>query len=203
MDPLALARELRERFPGTKVVMMSPLGYSAPHEASVAGWVTKPIKPLLLRRQLVDLISEVDGNGWEEASVASTSLIEHGSRRILLAEDNPVNQKVAVSMLKAIGITADVAANGFEVLQALERQKYDIVLMDVQMPEMDGLEATRRIRNLGSKTWIVAMTAYAQEGDREECLKTGMNDYLSKPIRMEELEAVLERGSRVLGAEAS
>jgi PAS domain S-box-containing protein len=203
MDPPVLAGEIRERFPGTKVVMMSPLGYAAPHEASVAGWVTKPIKPLLLRRQLVDLISEVDGNGWEEASVASTSLIEHGSRRILLAEDNPVNQKVAVSMLKAIGITADVAANGFEVLQALERQKYDIVLMDVQMPEMDGLEATRRIRNLGSKTWIVAMTAYAQEGDREECLKTGMNDYLSKPIRMEELEAVLERGSRVLGAEAS
>jgi CheY-like chemotaxis protein len=169
----------------------------------VAGWVTKPIKPFLLRSQLVDLISEDHAKGLEVASGTSPSQVEHGSLRILLAEDNPVNQKVAVSMLKILGYTADVAANGFEVLQALARQEYDIVLMDVQMPEMDGLEATRRIRSLDRKTWIVAMTAYAQEGDREECLKTGMNDYLSKPIRMHELEAVLGRGSQALGAGAS
>ena len=203
MDPLALAREIKERFPRTKVVMISPLGHGALHEASVAGWITKPIKPFLLRSQLVDLISEDHAKGLEVASGTSPSQVEHGSLRILLAEDNPVNQKVAVSMLKILGYTADVAANGFEVLQALARQEYDIVLMDVQMPEMDGLEATRRIRSLDRKTWIVAMTAYAQEGDREECLKTGMNDYLSKPIRMHELEAVLGRGSQALGAGAS
>jgi PAS domain S-box-containing protein len=203
MDPLELAREIGERSSRTKVVMISPLGYSVPHEASVAGWVTKPIKPLLLRRQLVELITEGEAKVLEAASGSSPSQVEHGSLRILLAEDNPVNRKVSMSMLKTLGITADVAANGFEVLQALERQEYDIVLMDVQMPEMDGLEATRRIRSLGGKTWIVAMTAYAQEGDREDCLKAGMNDYLSKPIRMQELEAVLERGSQALGAGAS
>jgi PAS domain S-box-containing protein len=202
MEPLELAREIEERYSRTKVVIMTPLGHSAP-EARVAGWVTKPIKPLLLRRQLVDLIAEEDAKGRDRVSGTSPSRIEHGSLRILLAEDNPVNQKVAVSMLKTLGITADVAANGLEVLQALARQEYDIVLMDVQMPEMDGLEATRSIRILdgkNGKTWIVAMTAYAQEGDREECLKTGMNDYLSKPIRMQELEAVLKRGSQALGA---
>jgi PAS domain S-box-containing protein len=205
-DPLALAREIGERSPGTKTVMIGPLGYSAPHVASVGEWVTKPIKPLLLRRQLAALIYDGDGRVREDArsdSAPSAPRIEQGSLHILLAEDNPVNQKVAASMLKTLGIKADVVANGFEVIQALEQQKYDIVLMDVQMPEMDGLEATRRIRSRDSKTWIVAMTAYAQVGDRDECLKTGMNDYLSKPIRMEELEAVLERGGRVHGAEAS
>ena len=202
-DPLDLAREIGKRSPRTKIVMIGPLGYGAPHEASVEEWVTKPVKPILLRRQLTALIYGSDGRVRGEAradTAPSAPRIEQGSLRILLAEDNPVNQKVAASMLKTLGITADVAANGFEVLEALERQKYDIVLMDVQMSEMDGLEATRRIRSRDSKTWIVAMTAYAQEGDREECLKTGMNDYLSKPIRMEELEAALERGSRDLGA---
>jgi PAS domain S-box-containing protein len=203
MEPLELAREIKDKSSMTKVVVMIPLGYSAPLGTSVSGWVTKPIKPLLLRRQLLDMIAEEDAKGRDMVSGTSPSRIEHGSLHILLAEDNPVNQKVAVSMLKTLGITADVAANGFEVLQALARQEYDIVLMDVQMPEMDGLEATRRIRSWGSKTWIVAMTAYAQEEDREECLRAGMNDYLSKPIRMQELEGILVRGSHAIRVGAS
>ncbi len=112
--------------------------------------------------------------------------------RILLAEDNAVNQKVARSMLKKIGYEADVAANGLEVLQALERQPYDVVLMDVQMPEMDGIEAARRIRERwhnGPK--IIAITAYALEGDRDRCLNAGMDDYISKPIKIEELQSKL------------
>jgi PAS domain S-box-containing protein len=114
--------------------------------------------------------------------------------RILLAEDNAVNQMVAIQMLKRLGYSADVAGNGLEVLQALERQPYDVVLMDVQMPEMDGLVAAQEIRKLWPKgPRIIAITAYALKGDRERCLAAGMDDYISKPIVIEELRRVLER----------
>ena len=116
--------------------------------------------------------------------------------RILLAEDNEVNQMVALKMLEKIGYQADVAANGQEVLQALERQDYDLILMDVQMPEMDGLETSKKIR----KQWpngpkIIAMTAYALEGDRERCLEAGMDDYIAKPVKMNELADILVKYS--------
>ncbi|MDQ1262385.1 MAG: hypothetical protein QG575_1566, partial [Euryarchaeota archaeon] len=113
--------------------------------------------------------------------------------RILLAEDNAINQMVAIQMLKRLGYNADVAGNGIEVLQALERQPYDVVLMDVQMPEMDGLVAAQEIRKLWPKgPRIIAITAYALKGDRERCLAAGMDDYISKPIVIEELRRVLE-----------
>ena len=117
--------------------------------------------------------------------------------RILLAEDNPVNRRMAVLMLKKLGYNADSVANGREVLQALERQSYDLILMDVQMPEMDGLEATKEIRKLwpSGGPRIVALTAHAIAGDREKCLGVGMDGYLCKPINMEELKAVLNSES--------
>ena len=117
--------------------------------------------------------------------------------RILLAEDNMVNCRMATLMIKKLGYEADSVANGHEVLEALERQTYDLILMDIQMPEMDGLEATRAIR----RRWpsggprIIAFTAHAIQGDREKCLEAGMDDYLSKPINLEELKAALERAS--------
>jgi PAS domain S-box-containing protein len=115
--------------------------------------------------------------------------------RVLLAEDNIINQKVMLRMLNKLGYFADVAFNGLEVLQALERQPYDVILMDIQMPEMDGFEATRAIRKLwasADQPKIIAITAYALEGDREKCLEAGMDDYISKPVKMEELQEVLK-----------
>jgi CheY-like chemotaxis protein len=112
--------------------------------------------------------------------------------RILLAKDNLVTQKVALQMLKKNGYEADVAANGLELMEAIERQPYDIILMDIQMPEMDCLEAAEKIR----KRWnnvpkIIAITAYALDGDRDRCLDVGMDDYISKPMLLDELRSKL------------
>ena len=119
--------------------------------------------------------------------------------KILLAEDNPVNQKLALRLLERMGYHADVAGNGLEAIAAIEGSVYDVVLMDVQMPELDGLEATRRIRARwpgAAGPRIVAMTANAMEGDRETCLAAGMDDYVSKPIRPETLGAALTATTR-------
>ena len=114
--------------------------------------------------------------------------------RILLAEDNAVNQKLALRLLDQMGYRADVASNGLEAVESVQRQSYDLVLMDVQMPEMDGLDATRAIRKIADlqQPRVVAMTANAMQGDREMCMAAGMDDYVSKPIRVQELvEALL------------
>ena len=113
--------------------------------------------------------------------------------RILVAEDNAVNQKLALRLLSQMGYRADVASNGVEAIESVQRQSYDLILMDVQMPEMDGLEASREIdrRWSGTRPRIVAMTANAMQGDREECLAARMDDYITKPIRVEALIAAL------------
>ena len=116
--------------------------------------------------------------------------------RILLAEDNLVNQKLALRLLETMGYEADLASNGVEAIEHIERQRYDVVLMDVQMPELDGLEASRRILArwpCGQRPRIVAMTANAMQGDREACLAAGMDDYITKPIRVDQLVDALAR----------
>jgi CheY-like chemotaxis protein len=123
--------------------------------------------------------------------------------RILLADDNRTNRRVALGQLHSLGYAARAVANGLEVVNAMEQLSYDVILMDCQMPELDGYETTQTIRNRekslnGSCPWkapvyIIAMTAHAMEGEREKCLAAGMDDYLTKPVRIPELEAVLER----------
>jgi CheY-like chemotaxis protein len=133
------------------------------------------------------------------AQVASPTMLlaERLPLRILLAEDNVVNQKVALRMLDRLGYHADLAATGIEAVEAVKRQSYDVVLMDLQMPEMDGLEATRHIRAdaPAQQPRIIAMTANAMANDREHCLAAGMDDYVSKPVRLEDLRAALERAA--------
>ncbi len=176
---------------------------------SVAAKITKPIR----RRELHDLLVRI----LEDAAAPADEALVAGHRpaaaavplRILLAEDTAVNQKVVLLMLERLGYRADLAADGIEAVEALRRQSYDVVLMDVQMPRMDGLEATRRIHQLlaeKKRPRIIGLTAHAMSGDRERFLRAGMDDYISKPIHLDELRAALLRAgtsSIVLGAPAS
>ena len=115
--------------------------------------------------------------------------------RILVAEDTPSNQKTIIEMLKRLGYRADLAANGVEAIQALKQRTYDLVFMDVKMPEMNGITATIEIRQRwpDNNLKIIAFTAYALKGDREKCLRAGMDDYIAKPVLMKDLEAILRK----------
>jgi PAS domain S-box-containing protein len=202
MDGLTLAGEIRRHRDARTLplIMLTSLGRRAETDAEpFAAHLTKPIRP----SQLYDALMGVFGGRTGERAVmpAGTPSGRPGPRstlRILVAEDNAVNQQLTLLILQKLGYRADVAADGREALEALERQPYDVVLMDVHMPEMDGLEATRRIHQrweAGDRPRIVAMTANALEGDREACLAAGMDDYISKPIREEALATALGRAA--------
>lgn len=158
-----------------------------------AAYLTKPVR----QSELFDSLAAVfSGQGAHSKKPMLTRHkvreLRRSNARILLAEDNITNQQVALGILKKLGLRADVVANGAEALKALEQIPYDLVLMDVQMPEMDGLEATRQIRDPESAVQnhtipVIAMTAHAMAKDREKCRKAGMNDYLSKPVAPEAL----------------
>jgi PAS domain S-box-containing protein len=200
-----------------ELVMLTSSGMKDVETAGLklAAYLTKPIKPAILYSTLLDVFGTEFGQ--PDATEGAATLATPGAAadresgvagagaeagtflrqaRILLAEDNLVNKQVALLLLKRIGLRADTAGNGLEALESLKRQSYDIVLMDVQMPELDGLEATRRIRaghrDYG-RPYIIAMTANAMQGDREICLSAGMDDYIGKPVRIDELSGALSR----------
>ena len=189
-----LLREIKSgKYGGARVLFLAPVGYRSSSKMQADGWLTKPVRTLMLHNRLMELLSnDVMENTKAKNVTPNAADKKQLPLRILMAEDNLVNQKVAMSMLKRLGYKADVANNGLEVLQALHEKSYDVVLMDIQMPEMDGLEATRRIRDSGLNTRIIAMTAHALEGDKAECLQAGMNEYITKPINIEELRKALE-----------
>jgi GAF domain-containing protein/CheY-like chemotaxis protein/HPt (histidine-containing phosphotransfer) domain-containing protein len=206
MDGLDLAAAIHQRAPGLPIVLASSVSQ---HDVAVdPRWpasgigavVTKPIKASPLHAAVATVLGTSREDGAEgAASALDEGLATRHPLRILLAEDNVVNQKLAIRLLEKLGYRADIVANGLEALEALERQTYDLLLSDVQMPEMDGLEATRQILERwpeGERPWIIAMTAEAMSGDRERCLEAGMNDYVAKPIRVDELVAAIKRTPR-------
>lgn len=179
--------------PLVSVVSQTDCLQTAPHSPHR---LIKPIRPAALRTVLAAAL----GFGRPSGSSVPAEIPAHPVMpplRLLLAEDHPVNQQVALQMLKRLGYRADVAVNGLEVLEALRRQSYDVVLLDVRMPELDGLETARRIRRQeGEQPWLIAMTANALQGDRERCLEAGMDDYVSKPVQVRDLRKALLRSRR-------
>ena len=202
MDGAMLAGEIRKHNVSIPLRLCSSMAQRGLGEYRTLfnAFLAKPIKPSLLFDVLAGLF---DPSRLAPVSAPKTSAfdMEMASRhplRILIAEDNAVNQKLAIRMLEQMGYRADLASNGLEAIEAITRQPYDVILMDVQMPEMDGLDATRKIRMIQTvaQPRIVAMTANAMQGDRELCLAAGMDDYISKPIRANELvESLMRAGS--------
>ncbi|MDJ0555810.1 MAG: response regulator [Microcoleaceae cyanobacterium MO_207.B10] len=207
MDGLTLATKIRE-FPALKtlpLVMLTSVGCAIGNaRANLHACLNKPIKAAQLHEVLMEIFANQEIRVKPPAKVnVDTYLATRLPLRILVAEDNVVNQKVALSMLGRMGYRPDVVSDGVEVLKALEKVPYNLVFMDVQMPEMDGLEATEQIfqqygRDLNGRPVIVAMTAGAMDSDRDICLQTGMDDYVSKPVKVGALQEVLEHWGRIL-----
>jgi PAS domain S-box-containing protein len=226
VDGPQLVADIRALVGGTPVslVLLEPFGVG---RLSLQEWMvgeqiavlSTPVKPARLYEVLVSLFSgEVEHvqiqetlGGWGEVGslrgegAELAQIAHHYPLRILVAEDNTFNQKVILLLLARLGYHARVVAHGGEVLAALEQEAYDVVLMDVQMSGMNGIETTRALRDRGGNgdvsiyPWIIAMTAHVLEGDREQCLAAGMNDYIAKPVRLEELIAALKRAAQQVG----
>jgi CheY-like chemotaxis protein len=201
MDGFAVAKQIRLSYKhqGTKVILLTsasrPSDVARCRELGISDYLSKPIKQSELFDAIVTATAEHTGR--RERYGSTSACIEASERplRVLLADDNPVNQTLAMRILEKLGHKVQVVNNGKEALGRAQSEQFDVILMDVQMPEMDGLEATTAIRDAEASTGkhvpIVAMTAHAMKGDREKCLSAGMDGYLSKPIRIDELKQAM------------
>jgi two-component system, sensor histidine kinase and response regulator len=206
MNGFTLIERIRQRpeLSAAIVMMLTSAGHRGDaarcQELGISAYLLKPVRQSELREAIARVLSAHENHGaiplitrysLGDARDPSTVL------RVLLAEDNPVNQRVASRLLEKRGHRVHVVANGREALDELDKETFDLVFMDVQMPEMDGFEATAAIRGRehGSKVRlpVIALTAHAMNGDRERCMAAGMDGYLSKPIRAQELDEVLEK----------
>jgi two-component system, sensor histidine kinase and response regulator len=203
VDGLHLARRIRRepRYAGVRMLLLRSHGTrheGARRPAGFDGALKKPVRQVSLYNALRDLGHDADfarDDELADSDALPPSLVSQDCR-VLIAEDNPLNQEVAAYLLEKVGIHAVCVGDGIEAVQAIERAPYDVIFMDCQMPELDGYAATARIRELeGSirRTYIVAMTAHAMPGDRDKCIAAGMDDYVAKPLTFESMRAVLER----------
>jgi len=195
MDGATLAARIREGGHPLPLVLFSSLGRREEQGSLFAATLAKPLRQSQLFDTLVTLLAHDAAPRAPQPAAKpkiDADLATRHPLRILLAEDNVVNQKLALRLLQQMGYRADLASNGIEAVESVARQTYDVILMDVQMPEMDGLEASRHIVAGGAdRPRIIAMTANAMQGDREMCLEAGMDDYVTKPIRVDALVAAL------------
>ena len=200
MNGVSLARAIKSdaAIADTRLIMLTARGQQLSEEemqkAGISQCRFKPVQQSMLFDCLSTVMDEAQGN-QAEAPATTPSVVSH-KERVLLAEDNLVNQRVALGQLRKLGYEVDAVVNGVECLAALEAATYDIVLMDCEMPEMDGYEAVAAIRareGTEKHTWVIAMTANAMHEDRVRCLNAGMDDYLSKPVRLDDLSTTLER----------
>ncbi|MGZ9165272.1 MAG: response regulator, partial [Anaerolineales bacterium] len=204
LDGLMFTRQIRtlQDEKALPIILLTSLGRRelGADELHFSAYLTKPLKPSALYDALAGIFARslVTPRPEPVKAAMDKEMGRNHPLRILLAEDNQVNQKLASRILEQMGYRTDIASNGLEAVESIERQIYDVILMDVQMPEMDGLDATRNIRKLAHVTqpYIIAMTANAMEGDREMCIAAGMNDYVSKPIRVNELVEALMKAER-------
>jgi len=201
MDGFAVAEQIRSRYKhqGIKVILLTSASRSSDvarcRELGISDYLSKPIKQSQLFDAIVTAMAEHNREGEQYESTSAFIHASERSLRVLLAEDNPVNQTLAIRILERLGHKVQVVTTGKEAIGLAQAEEFDLILMDVQMPEMDGLEATTAIRaaeaGTGKHVPIVAMTAHAMKGDREKCLSAGMDGYLSKPIRIAELKQAL------------
>jgi CheY-like chemotaxis protein len=197
MNGIELARIIKKKRPALPIILLSSIGDERNKDfpGLFSAVLTKPIKNQILCKYILQELRHSGLKRLEEKSTKAERE-EHFSNqyplRILLAEDNEINQLLAIKMLNNIGYEPVVAENGLQVIDLLKTEKFDLILMDVQMPEMDGLEATKHIREKSEmQPVIIAMTANAMSSDEDECLKAGMDDYLSKPVRIEMLKSMI------------
>jgi two-component system, sensor histidine kinase and response regulator len=198
MDGVMLAAIIKDRHPQIPIILLSSIGEEFKNEFRELFFsvMTKPIKHHILSKQILNALQQTTAPAPERTikNKLSTAFAEHYPFEILIAEDNPMNQHVIMHILGKMGYSPDVVSNGQEAVEAANQKDYDIVLMDMQMPVMDGLEATRVIRQTVVKhPIIIALTANAMADDEVTCLQAGMDDYISKPIKMDELMDKLER----------
>jgi CheY-like chemotaxis protein len=202
MDGIQLARHIRHKHSKLPIILLSSVGDDRSKENTelFSSVLTKPVKQSTLFKHIVAQLCGYQSKEVAEFEVKKKLSVEFSQQnplRILITEDNPVNQKLAERVLTKLGYQPGVALNGQEALEAIAQKKYDLILMDVQMPVMDGLEATRFIRQTkGVQPVIIAMTANAMQGDRDQCMLAGMDDYISKPIKLEVLVSILEKWSK-------
>jgi len=209
MDGCGLATNVLQLYPQLPIILLSSVGdeRNKKYSGLFKSVLTKPIKQEMLCKLISNELSGKPKSAVEAEPVKpklSPDFAAEHPMRILVAEDNLINQKLALKILGKLSYDADLAENGLEVIEMITMKQYDLILMDVQMPEMDGLEATRIIRKwMEVQPVIIAMTANAMQEDKEECEKAGMNDFLSKPVKPEDLVKMLEKWSEIIHGKAA